>query len=395
MARPRKVIGSEHVAHAGRRGRRFLEVLPGSIVTDQARDSAARLGIELRLGPFDLPAAPAGSGPAALYRGLYRRNPKWMPASPAAGRSPVTFRKVAIVGAGGVGAALAQLVFDRSAAEQVALIDLVPGLAESLALDMNHSSGVSRSESRAEGGTDAGLTADSDVVVVTAGRPRAPGMDRSELLSINRRVIRSLAETIRSAAPKAVVIVVSNPLDEMAAEMLAATQFPRERVLGMAGTLDSARFRRALATAAGVGVSEVNAMVIGSHGAEMVPLTSLARIRGMPLRRHLSEESIADCVERAVSAGARVVNLRQTASASIAPAHAVMEMLEYMRGALAGSVPATVGLEGEFGISGVAIGVPCRLGPQGLIEIDEAPISEAERRALVRAAEAVRGRLAR
>ena len=394
MAGPRRVIGSEHVDHASRRGRRFLEVQPGSIVTEQARDSAARLGVELRLGPLDLPAAPASDGPAALYRGLYRRNPKWMAASPAAGRNPVTFRKVAVVGAGGVGAALAQLVFDRNAAERVALIDLVPGLAESLALDMNHSSGVSRADSRAEGGTDAELTANADVIVVTAGRPRAPGMDRSELLSINRRVIRSLAETIRSAAPNAVVIVVSNPLDEMTAEMLAATQFPRERVLGMAGTLDSARFRQALATAAGVGISEVDAMVIGSHGAEMVPLISLARLRGMPLRRHLSEQSIADCVERTVSAGARVVNLRKTASASIAPAHSALEMLEYMRGALAGSVPATVALDGEFGISGVAIGVPCRLGLKGLIEVDEAPISDAERRALARAAEAVRSRLA-
>ncbi len=319
MAGARRVIGSEHVDRASRRGRRFLEVLPGSIVTEQARDSAARLGIELRLGPLDVPAAPASDGPAALFRGLYRRNPKWMAASPAAGRSPVTFQKVAIVGVGGVGAALAQLVFDRNAAEQVALIDLVPGLAESLALDMNHSSGVSRTDSHAEGGTDGELAANADVVAVTAGRPRAPGMDRSELLSINRRVIRSLAETIRSAAPDAVVIVVSNPLDEMTAEMLAAAQFPRERVLGMAGTLDSARFRQSLAAAAGVGISDVEAMVIGSHGAEMVPLISLARIRGRPLGRRLTEQSIADSVDRTVAAGAAVVGLRKTASASIAP----------------------------------------------------------------------------
>ena len=394
MTGARRVIGAEHVDRAARRGRRSIEILPGSIITQQARETAARLDIDLRDGPFDSPAAPVGDGGAALYRGLYRRNPNWMPSSPAKGRSPARFGKAAIVGCGGVGAALAQLIFDGQIADRIAVIDLVPGLAESLALDMNHSSGVSRTGCRAAGGTDLGLAEGSDVVVVTAGRPRAPGMERSELLSVNRRIIRSLAETIRSSAPDSVVIVVSNPLDEMTAEMLAATQFPRERVLGMAGTLDSARFRDALAAAAGAEVADVEAMVIGSHGAEMVPLVSLAKIRGHPLRRHLSEQAVADCVRETVSAGARVVALRRTGSATAAPAHSVLELLQHMRGALAGSVPATAALEGEFGISGTAIGVPCRLGLKGLIEVDEMPVSDAELNALRRAAEAVRRRLA-
>ena len=393
MAGQRRVIGSEHVDRAGRRGRRHVEVEPGSIVTDQARESAERLGIELRTGPLDAPAPPASNGAAALFRGLYRRNPKWMPSTPAAGRSPIRFRKIGLLGAGGVGSALAQLLFNGHAADEIAIVDLVPGLAESLALDMMHSRGVTRSPARATGSTDAALIAGSDVIVVTAGRPRAPGMDRAELLQTNRRVIRALAERIRSSASSATVIVVSNPLDELTAEMLDGTGFPRERVLGMAGTLDSARFREALSTAAAVGIGDVDAMVIGSHGAEMVPLVSLARIRGLPVHRFLTEQAIADVVRDTVAAGARVVNLRRTASASVAPAHAVKEMVEHLRGALAGPVPATVALEGEFGIEGVSIGVPCLLGPNGLIEVDRLPISSEELVQLREAAEAIRSRL--
>lgn len=391
----RRVVGSEHVARAGRRGRKFVEIEPGSIVTDQARESAARLGIELRTGPLDKPAPAASNGAAALYRGLYRRNPKWMPSSPVAGLGPSRFRKVGLLGAGGVGATLAQLLFNRNVADEIAIVDLVPGLAESLALDMTHSSGVTRTGARAIGGTDASLVADSDVVVVTAGRPRAPGMARSELLSINRRVVTTLAEIVRSAAPDATVIVVSNPLDEMTAEMLAGTRFPRERVLGMAGTLDSARFRSILSQAAAVDIKDVEAMVIGSHGSEMVPLVSLARIRGMPVSRFLTERSIERCVYETVAAGARVVEIRRTASASVAPAHAIMEMMDYMRGALAGPVPATVMLDGEFGIGGVPLGVPCILGVSGLISIDMPPLSDEELSRLRSAADAIRTRLGR
>ena len=386
----RRVIGAEHVERAGRRGRRFIEVLPGSIVTDQARDAAARWKVSLRSGPLDRPAVPRPDGAAALWRGLYRRSPKWMPSRPAEGRSPVRLGRIAVVGAGGVGAGVAHLAAFGGVAEEIALVDIVPGLAASIALDLNHAGGITRSPARAEGGTDLALLAGSDVVVVTAGRARSPGMRRADLEEANRRTVGSVAEAVRTTAPEAVVIVVSNPLDEMTAETLRVTGFPRERVLGMAGTLDSARFREAMAHEAGVPVAEVEATVLGRHGEEMVPVVSAARIRGRPPEQFLTRERIAACVERTIAAGGQVVRLRKTGSASLAPAHATVEILEHMRGARAGPVPVSVRLEGEYGVEGVVLGVPCLLGPRGLIEIVEQTLAGDELARLARAAETVR-----
>ena len=390
MSPRRHVIGAEHVERAGRRGRRYIEVLPGSIVTDQARDAAARWNVSLRSGPLDRPAVARPDGAAALWRGLYRRSPKWMPSKPAEGRSPVRLGRIAIVGAGGVGASVAHLAAASDTADEIALVDIVPGLAASIALDLNHATGITRSRSRTEGGTDLALLAGSDVVVVTAGRARSPGMRRGDLEEANRRTVGSVAEAVRTAAPAAVVIVVSNPLDEMTAETLRVTGFPRERVLGMAGTLDSARFREALAGEAGVPVAEVEATVLGRHGEEMVPVVSGARIRGRPLGQFLTETQIAACVDRTISAGGQVVRLRRTGSASLAPAHATVEILAHMRGARAGPVPVSVRLEGEYGIGGVVLGVPCLLGPRGLIDVVEQALSDDEIERLARAAETVR-----
>lgn len=390
MIPKRHVIGAEHVERAGRRGGRYIEVLPGSIVTDQARDAAARWNVTLRAGPLDRPAVARPDGAAALWRGLYRRSPKWMASKPAQGRNPVRFGRVAVVGAGGVGAGVAHLAASGGMVDTIALVDIVPGLAASIALDLNHAAGITRSPSRVGGGTDLALLAGSDVVVITAGRARAPGMRRTDLEEANRRTVGSVAEAVRTAAPEAVVIVVSNPLDEMTAETLRVTGFPRERVLGMAGTLDGARFREALALEAGVAVAEVEATVLGRHGEEMVPVVSGARIRGRPLGQFLTRGQIAACLERTVSAGGRVVRLRRTGSASVAPAHATAEILEHMRGARAGPVPVSVRLEGEYGIAGVVLGVPCVLGPRGFIEIVEQTLSDEERARLARAAETVR-----
>ena len=386
----RHVVGAVHVERAGRRGRRHIEVLPGAIVTDLARDAAARWNVALRSGPLDRPAVARTDGAAALYRGLYRRSPKWMPSRPAEGRNPVRLGRVAIVGAGGVGAGVAHLAALGGMAREVVLVDIVPGLAESIALDLNHATGITRSPSRAEGGTSLALVAESDVVVVAAGRARSPGMRRADLREANRRTVGAVAEAVRTAAPAAVVIVVSNPLDEMTAEALRVTGFPRERVLGMAGTLDSARFRETLAREAGVPVADVEATVLGRHGEEMVPVVSGARIRGRPLDRFLTPAQVAACVERTVSAGARVVRLRRTGSASLAPAYATVEVLEHMRGARAGPVPVSVRLEGEYGIEGVVLGAPCLLGPRGLIEIVEQALSDDELAGLLRAAETAR-----
>ena len=390
----RPVIGAEHVERASRRGRRQIELVPGAIVTEQARETAARLKVRLRTGPLESPARPAVAGPTALYRGLYRRNPGWAAARPSPRPRAERIGRLAIVGAGGVGGALAHLAAAGGTASEVVLIDIVPGLAESIALDLDHAAGITCSSTRTAGGVDLAGAAGADVVVITAGRPRAPGMLRSDLLQANRRTMRRVAETVRDAAPDAVVVVVSNPLDEMTAEAFHATGFPRERVIGMAGTLDSARLRGALATAAGVPISNVEAMVLGSHGDEMVPLISRARIRGQPLERFLSPAAIEDCVRQAVEGGARVVSLRKTGSANLAPAHAVLELLEHMRGARAGAVPATVMLNGEYGIERVPLGVPCHLSTKGLVEVEEFPLSDGEQRQLAAAADAIRVRLA-
>ncbi len=390
----RAVIGAEHVERASRRGRRHLEVLPGAIVTDVARETASRLRVRLRDGPLDAPARPTVQGAAALHRGLYRRNPGWESGRRTPRRQAERIGRLAVVGAGGVGGTLAHLASEHGIARELVLVDLVPGLAASIALDLNHTAGVTGSALRAAGGVDAAAVADADVVVVTAGRPRSPGMKRSDLMQANRRTLRSVAETVRDAAPRSVVIVVSNPLDEMTAEAFRATGFPRERVIGMAGTLDTARLRAALADAAGVPVADVEAMVLGSHGDEMVPLLSRARIRGRKLTRFLSAEAIEACVGQAVEGGARVVSLRKTGSASLAPAHATFELLQQMRGAHASLVPATVMLSGEYGIDGVPLGVPCRLSMGGVAEIEVLPLAERELAGLRAAAEAVRARLA-
>ena len=243
------------------------------------------------------------------------------------------------------------------------------------------------------GDVDQGF-ADADVIVVTAGRPRTPGMSRADLIGTNRRVIHAAADAIKTQAPNAVVIVVTNPLDEMTVEMLRATGFPRERVLGMAGTLDSARFRLSLAKAAGVSPADVQAITLGSHGDEMAPIVSQSTIKGRPLDVFLSQDTIADCVKDAVTGGGQVVALKKTGSAILAPAHASIELIDHIRGARAGWVPVSVMLDGEYGISDVVLGVPAHLGASGLLGVEDLRLTDSERAQLNAAADAIRARLA-
>ncbi len=389
----RRVIGAEHVEEARARGRIVVEVLPGDIVTALAGETAERLGIRLVEGPLERPAVARTDGATSLRRVLYRRSPKWVAPKPAAPRNARRLARLALVGAGGVGGNIGHLAANADLADEIALIDITPGLAEAVALDLNHASGISRTRARAVGGTDLGLVSGADVVVVTAGRPRTPGMSRADLIDVNRRVIHAAAEAIRTQAPGSIVIVVTNPLDEMTIEMLRATGFPRERVLGMAGTLDSSRFRNALALAAGVAPADVEAIALGSHGDEMAPIVSLARIKGRPLDVFLSKEKIDACVKDAVTGGGQVVSLRKTGSATLAPAHASIELIDHIRGARTGPVPASVMLRGEYGIDGVVLGVPCHLGRSGLLAVEELKLTEAETAALRKAAEAIRSRL--
>jgi malate dehydrogenase len=218
-------------------------------------------------------------------------------------------------------------------------------------------------------------------------------MDRAALLKVNGPVISAAAEAITQFAPSAVAIVITNPLDEMTHALWRTSGQPHERVIGMAATLDSSRFRNAIAAAAGVQPSDVQAITLGSHGDEMVPIVSTATVRGRPLTDVLPQARIEACVRQTVEGGGAVVALRPTGSATIAPAHATVELLEAIRGAQAGVVPVSAYLQGEYGIEGVFIGVPAVLGRGGVLEVVELNISDQERTALADAAAAIRGRL--
>ncbi|MGI9435512.1 MAG: malate dehydrogenase [Geminicoccaceae bacterium] len=394
MSAERRVIGVEHVEDARRRGRLTLEILPGDIVTPLASETAARLGLTLIDGPLERPAVARTDGATSLRRVLYRRSPKWVAPTPGTPRHRRRLTKLALIGTGGVGANIGLLAAKADLSAELALIDIAPGLAEAIALDLNHASGISRTGTRAVGGSDLSLLHGANVVVVTAGRTRTPGMTRTDLVEVNRRVIYAAGEAIKAEAPDSIVIVVTNPLDEMTASMLHATGFPRERVLGMAGTLDSSRFRAALAAAAGVSVSDVEAITLGSHGDGMVPIVSRARIKGRPLHVFLNPDVIQAAVDDAVTGGGQVVTLRKTGSATLAPAHGTLELIEHIRGAQTGAVPASVMLRGEYGIQDVVLGVPCQLGSRGLIEVEELALSDGELHALRQAATAIRARLA-
>lgn len=394
MSNGRRVIGSEQISQARQRQRNLIEILPGDIVTAEARDQAERLGIALVNGPIEKPEPVKTDGATALRRGLWRRSPRWVAPSNRLSNSPRRFGKIAFVGAGGVGTNAAHLCANADMADEIALIDIAPGLAAAMALDLNHASGIARSRSRATGGTTLAAVADADVVLVSAGRARSPGMTRADLIDINRRVIQATGEAIATYAPNAIAIVVTNPLDEMTTEMLRATGFSRNQVLGMAGTLDSSRFRNALAIAAGVETRDVEAVTLGSHGDEMAPIISASRIKGRALDVFLSAEIIAECVKDAITGGGQVVALKKTGSAVIAPAHASVEVMDHLRGARAGTVPDSVMLQGEYGISDVVLGVPCHLGKGGLISVEEIKLTASELTALRAASEAIRARLA-
>ena len=388
----RAVIANEQVVDAHRRGRQYLEIRASDIITAQARDTAAQLNIQLLDHPVEKPAIYRSDATTAMRRVLYRRSPAWEPPQRVRMDNPRKLDKLAIVGVGGVGMNVAHLCANHDIADQLALVDVLPGLAESTALDLQHARGSTRGSLEISGGESMRLMADADLIVATAGQPRTPGMSRAELITVNERIIRGIGERIAESAPNAVVITVSNPLDEMTHLMLQATGFPRERVLGMAGTLDSSRFRNALAKAAGVQTADVEAITLGSHGDEMVPIVSKATIRERPITDFLSPTQIDDCRAETIAAGAAVVALRKRGSATIAPAHATIELIDHLRGALAGPVPVSVMLNGEYGIHDTVLGVPCVLGATGVLDIVELPLSEDELAALHAAATAVQGR---
>jgi malate dehydrogenase len=387
------VVGEQDVVDVHAAGRRSLAIATDAIVTARALDASRRLDVALLRGSGSVPVTLAVDGGAALRRVLYRRHPKWVPSEPARAARPARFGRVAFVGAGGVGATAAHLAALSGMADELVLIDIVPDIAASVALDIEHATGISGIGTRAVGSTRLDAIAGADVVVITAGRPRTPGMDRSALLEVNGAVMREVAAAIAAHAPEAVAVVVTNPVDEMTYQLWEASGLPPERVLGMAGTLDGSRFRHEIGRAADVPPADVSAITLGSHGSEMVPVVSTATVRGRPLRDVLSAEAIAACVHATIDGGAAVVRLRRTGSATIAPAHATVEVLDALRGARPGTVPVAAMLRGEYGVEGVFLGVPAVLGPRGLIEVVELPLDERELEALAAAARAIAGRL--
>ena len=296
--------------------------------------------------------------------------------------------KVAIVGAGNVGANVANLLAMREACKEVVVLDLAKELTEGKAMDMFQAALLSRSATRVVAASDYEQMKDAAVVVITAGSPRKPGMTREDLLLLNASIVHSVAKEVARVAPEAVVIVVSNPLDAMVYVALKATGFPKERVLGMAGVLDSTRMAHAIVEVAGFGEGQAQALVIGGHGDSMVPLPRFSSLGGIPLSLLLQPEQIATVVEKTRHGGARLVSLMGT-SAYYAPATAIFQMIHSILGDFHMLLPCATLLEGEYGCHDVVNGVVVALGSQGVARHVELPLNPEELRAFTCSAQEV------
>jgi malate dehydrogenase len=297
-------------------------------------------------------------------------------------------RKITVVGAGNVGATCAQVLAGRDYAD-VVLVDIKEGLPQGKALDINQMGAVLGYEPRVVGANGYEETTGSSVIVITAGLPRSPGMSRDDLVATNERIVAEVTAKVAAASPDAILIVVSNPLDAMCHVAKNVSGWPRERVLGMAGILDTARFSTFIAWETGASVKDVTAMVLGGHGDQMVPVVSATSVGGIPLRRLVSEERIEAMVERTAKGGGELVNLLGT-SAWYAPGAAAAQMVDAISLDEKRVLPCTAYLEGEYGIDGLYIGVPVKLGAGGVEQIVELELEATEREALDRSTAAVR-----
>lgn len=297
--------------------------------------------------------------------------------------------KITIVGAGNVGATAAHWAVTKALGD-VVLVDIIEGLPQGKGLDLLQSGPVEGFDCRVIGSNSYAETADSDVGVICAGIARKPGMSREDLLDTNARIVKSVTEEVAKASPGAVLLLVSNPLDTMAYVAKRVSGFPRERVVGMAGILDTARFRTFIAEAAGVSVEDVSALVLGGHGDSMVPLVRYTSIGGIPVTEFLSKEEIQRIVERTRNGGAEIVSYLKTGSAFYAPGAAIVQMVEAILRDKKRVLPCSAYLEGEYGLEGVFLGVPVRLGGGGMEGVIEVPLTEEERSALKKSADAVR-----
>ncbi|HET6391460.1 MAG TPA: malate dehydrogenase [Blastococcus sp.] len=304
--------------------------------------------------------------------------------------------KVTVVGAGFYGSTTALRLAEYDIFETVVLTDIVEGKPEGIALDMNQSRPIEGFETKVVGvgGGSYEGTEDSDVVVITAGLPRKPGMSRMDLIETNAKIVRQVAENIARTSPDAVIIVVSNPLDEMTALAQLATQFPKNRVMGQAGMLDTARFSNNVAEELGVPVSSVRTLTLGSHGDTMVPVPSRCTVDGKPLSDVLAQDRIDHLVDRTRNGGAEVVALLKTGSAYYAPSAAAAQMAKAVMEDSGAVMPVCAWVDGEYGINGVYLGVEAEIGREGVRKVVEGDLSESELSGLREAAEAVRAKQA-
>ena len=298
--------------------------------------------------------------------------------------------KVTVIGAGNVGATAADCVARKDMVGEVVLVDIKEGLPQGKALDMYQAAPIHGYDTRITGGADYGLTEGSQVCIITAGLPRKPGMSRSDLLKINGDIVRTVTEQFVKGSPDAVVIVVSNPLDVMCWVAKEATGFPKERVIGMAGVLDTARYRSFLAEACDVSVKDIQAMVLGGHGDTMVPLISYTSVSGIPITQLLAKDKLDAIVDRARNGGAEIVKHLKTGSAYYAPSSGAVQMAEAIVRDQKRILPCAAWLTGEYGMKDLFLGVPVKLGRKGLEKVIEVELTKEERAALEKSAEAVR-----
>jgi malate dehydrogenase len=302
--------------------------------------------------------------------------------------------KITVVGAGNVGATTAQRLAEKQLARSVVLVDVIEGVPQGKGLDQWESAPIEGFDTRVIGANDYAPAAGSEVVVVTAGIARKPGMSRDDLVRTNADIEKQVSQQLKQHCPKAIIVMVSNPLDVMCWVAKQGTGFPRERVIGMAGVLDTARYRAFLAEAMDVSVEDIQAMVLGGHGDTMVPLISYTTVSGIPVTQLLEKDKLDKIVDRTRNGGAEIVAFLKTGSAYYAPSAAAVQMVEAIALDKKRILPCAAWLEGEYGLSGMYCGVPCKLGKNGLEQIVQVQLTADEQAALKKSAEGVKQTMA-
>jgi malate dehydrogenase len=303
--------------------------------------------------------------------------------------------KITVVGAGNVGAAVAQRLADKELGNEVVLVDIIEGMPQGKGLDMYEAGPVEGSDSRVIGTNSYDTTANSDIVVITAGIARKPGMSRDDLQSTNAGIVKAVTEQVAARSPKAILIVVSNPLDVMTYVALKVSGFDRHRVIGMAGVLDSARFRTFVSMELNVSVEDISAFVLGGHGDSMVPLPRYSTVAGIPLPDLMDQATIDRLVKRTRDGGIEIVNFLKTGSAYYAPSSAAVQMVEAIVKDKKRILPCAVWLQGEYGMKDVVVGVPIKLGKKGMEEIIQIKLTSEEQAALDKSASDVKANMAK